>query len=251
MRCMSKIQNQYFKSKSGLVYINFIWVLFLFALLSTTACVPADGELGSTQGGLDYSEDAVSYSDIDLEEEELETDLVFQFVNDPYCGEVAGTIHGFCSDQGCKKRGGKCKAVDSDSDGIRDNCICKGTKNGSAKTSSDADGGTPSVTSTDPDGGTPSVTSTDLDGETPYVKKKRGNRAVRPLPAPKSGVSTAKGGCTVTAGTIYGICADSGCKKRGGKCKAVDTDSDGLRDDCKCIGAKKGSGTSNQAAFNY
>ena len=208
MRCISKIQNQVLQSKPVSIYFNFVCVLFLFALLSTTACVPVDGELGSTQGGLDYSEDAVSYSDIDLEEEKLETGLVFDFVHDPYCGEVAGTIHGFCSDQGCKKRGGKCKAVDSDSDGIRDNCICKGAKKGT-------------------------------------------NRDVGPVPAPKPAVSTAKGGCTVTAGTIHGICADSGCKKRGGKCKAVDTDSDGLRDDCKCIGAKKGSGTSTQAVFNY
>jgi hypothetical protein len=242
MRCFPVKQIKQSKTLSFEIYVQILCVLSLMTLLSTSACVvPADGGLGSTQGGLDYSEDAVSYSDIGLEEEELETGLVFQFVNDPHCGEVAGTIHGFCNDQGCKKRGGKCKAVDSDRDGIRDNCICKGARKG----------GSVKGTARDADGETPSLTSTDPDGETPSLKEKRTNQDVGPLPGPKPAVSSASGGCTVTAGTIYGLCADSGCKKRGGKCKAVDTDSDGIRDDCKCKGATKGSGTSDEAVFNY
>lgn len=41
--------------------------------------------------------------------------------------------------------------------------------------------------------------------------------------------------CIETVGTPYGICADNGCIARGGRCVAVDTDDDGIRDTCRCI----------------
>lgn len=233
MWCSKSNQPQTSNALTFEIYVQILCVLSLIALLSTSAClVPADGNLGSTQGALDYTEDAVSYSDVGFEEEELETTPVFRFVNDPYCAETVGTpTLGLCKDRGCKKRGGKCKAVDSDRDGIRDNCRCIGAKRQSPGEVSPSDDEPPT---------TPGDTYDDGDEDD-----------IGPLPAPKPAVSTASGGCTVTAGTIYGICADSGCKKRGGKCKAVDTDSDQIFDDCKCIGATKGTGTSDEAVFNY
>ncbi|MBR56663.1 MAG: hypothetical protein CMH54_01250 [Myxococcales bacterium] len=46
--------------------------------------------------------------------------------------------------------------------------------------------------------------------------------------------------CSVIAGTgPYGVCKDSGCKRRGGKCKAKDIDDDGYYDECNCIAVKK------------
>jgi len=230
MRCLpTKQKNQ---TLSFVFYVQFLCALSLMTLLSTSACVvPVEGDLGSSQGALDYSQDAVSSSDIFLEEEQLEEALVFDYKNDPYCSEVAGTpTLGICKDNGCKKRGGKCKAVDSDSDGIRDNCVCKGAKKGS------------SVDSVSPVDRSPATPRNLDDGA-------EDEDDIGPLPGPKPAVSSAGGGCTVTAGTIHGICADSGCKKRGGKCKAVDTDDDGIRDDCKCKGAKRG--TSQEAVFNY
>lgn len=48
-------------------------------------------------------------------------------------------------------------------------------------------------------------------------------------------LATAMNLCTVTSGTpTLGMCKDNGCRRKGGRCKAFDSDQDGIRDDCIC-----------------
>ena len=117
---------------------------------------------------------------------------------DGLCTVTAGTpTLGLCADNGCAKKGGTCKAIDTDNDSIWDDCVCK----------------FPPVSACG-DGVCEPGEACAADCTTP----------------PGDGL------CTVTAGTpTLGLCADNGCAQKGGTCKAHDTDNDGIWDDCVCM----------------
>ena len=150
-----------------------------------------DGELAAPECG-----DGIC----DLDELELGT-CEADCAKTSLCTVTSGTpTLGTCADNGCKKSGGTCKAVDKNGDGLYDACKC-------AKEVSECGDGV-----CDP---------TELESGT-----------CEPDCAKKSL-------CTVTSSTpTLGYCADNGCKKSGGVCKAVDSSGDGLYDECECAKGK-------------
>jgi hypothetical protein len=178
--------------------------------------------------------DSAPQKSLDLQQSDFASDAFGYSANKSKgCTVTVGTpTLGICKDSGCKKSGGKCKAVDTDNDDLRDDCHCiKPTPTPDDVDPVEDDDGD------DDDGDDDDDDDVDVD---PIDNDDDDGDDLTPI--------FTSGGCTITAGTpTLGICADNGCKKSGGKCKAVDTDADSIWDDCQCIKPKKASDATDAA----